>query len=202
MQHSFSIMKLLFATANNHKLKEAEEILGKDFQLITPSSLGFSGDIPETASTIEDNSIMKARFLWEKFGIPCFADDTGLMVDSLNGSPGVYSARYAGPEADSQKNTNLLLSELNGIDARVARFVTIVTLILSDEEQYLFEGKLEGSITYHPSGRGGFGYDPVFLPVGYDKTLAELSPDEKNLISHRGVAMRKLSHFLNLQKNK
>jgi XTP/dITP diphosphohydrolase len=192
-------MKLLFATTNNHKLSEAGEILGPHFSLITPSSLGFYGEIPETAQTIEENSKMKAQFLWDKFHLPCFADDTGLHVDSLNGRPGVYSARYAGPEANSQKNTNLLLSELNGIEERSARFITIVTLILSDKEQYIFEGKLEGSIVTSPSGSGGFGYDPIFLPNGYDKTLAEITPEEKNIISHRGIAIRMLSDFLNSQ---
>jgi len=189
-------MELLFATANSHKLQEARDILGQGFNIITPASLGFTDEIPETAPTLEENSLMKASFLWERFRRPCFADDTGLVVDSLGGRPGVYSARYAGPEADSKKNTALLLKELNGIDERKARFVTIITLILSDKEILLFEGRVEGSIAYTPSGSGGFGYDPVFLPDGYDKSLAELSPKEKNIISHRGVAMRKLSAYL------
>ena len=189
-------MDLLFATANKHKLQEAREILGSGFNLITPASLGFNGDIPETADTLEGNSRMKASFLWQQFGIPCIADDTGLLVDSLGGRPGVYSARYAGPEADPVKNTSLLLRELTDIDDRKARFITVVTLILSGKDILLFEGTVEGSIAKSAYGSGGFGYDPVFIPLGYDKTLAELTPDEKNKISHRGIAMRKLSDYL------
>ncbi len=189
-------MELLFATANKHKLQEAREILGPGFILTTPASLGFTGDIPETAETLQENSHMKASFLWERFGLPCIADDTGLLVDSLGGRPGVYSARYAGPEADPAKNTALLLKELNGVDNRKARFITIVTLILASKDIYIFEGSVEGRIAKFPYGKGGFGYDPVFIPEGYDKTLAELSPEEKNIISHRGKAMRKLSEFL------
>jgi XTP/dITP diphosphohydrolase len=196
VQHSFSIMDLLFATANKHKLQEAGEILGPGFILTTPAALGFTGEIPETADTLEENSLMKASFLWERFGLPCFADDTGLLVDSLGGRPGVYSARYAGPQADSTKNTSLLLKELNGVDNRKARFITIVTLILSSKDIYVFEGRAKGWIAKFPYGNGGFGYDPVFIPDGYDKTLAELSPEEKNIISHRGKAIRKLSEFL------
>lgn len=189
-------MDLLFATANKHKLQEAREILGPGFNLITPASLGYNQDIPETADTLEGNSRMKASFLWEKFGLPCIADDTGLLVDSLGGRPGVFSARYAGPEADPAKNTSLLLKELTNVDNRKARFITVVTLILSATQMYLFEGSVEGCIAKSPYGSGGFGYDPVFIPLGYDKTLAELSPEEKNIISHRGIAMRKLSDYL------
>ncbi|OJV22061.1 MAG: non-canonical purine NTP pyrophosphatase, RdgB/HAM1 family [Bacteroidetes bacterium 41-46] len=190
-------MELLFATANKHKLSEAIEILGPCFNLTTPLAFGFSGEIPETALTLEENSLMKASFLWDMFHHPCFADDTGLIVDALGGRPGVHSARYAGPEGDSVKNTNLLLQEMRGITSRRARFATCVTLILSKEEIFLFEGRVEGRIANEPSGTGGFGYDPVFIPDGYDKTLAELTPQEKNIISHRGEAMRKLSEFLN-----
>lgn len=190
-------MELIFATANKHKLSEAQAILGKGFSLVVPSQLGLTGEIPETADTLKENAIMKAKFLWDKFGRPCFADDTGLEVDFLNGRPGVYSARYAGIEADPVKNMQKLLKELNGANCRKARFVTVVALILDENRTFLFEGALEGSILEVSSGCGGFGYDPLFMPEGYSKTLAELSAEEKNRISHRGIAMRKLSDFLN-----
>ncbi len=190
-------MELIFATANKHKLSEAQAILGKGFSLVVPSQLGLTGEIPETADTLKENAIMKAKFLWDKFGRPCFADDTGLEVDFLNGRPGVYSARYAGIEADPVKNMQKLLKELNGANCRKARFVTVVALILDENRIILFEGALEGSILEVSSGCGGFGYDPLFMPEGYSKTLAELSAEEKNRISHRGIAMRKLSDFLN-----
>ena len=190
-------MELIFATANKHKLSEAQAILGNGFSLVVPSELGLTGDIPETAETLKENAIMKAKFLWDRFGRPCFADDTGLEVDFLNGSPGVYSARYAGIEADPVKNMQKLLKELNGANCRKARFVTVVALILDETRIILFEGALEGSILEASSGCGGFGYDPLFMPEGYSKTLAELSAEEKNRISHRGIAMRKLSDFLN-----
>jgi len=190
-------MELIFATANKHKLSEAQAILGNGFSLVVPSELGLTGDIPETAETLKENAIMKAKFLWDRFGRPCFADDTGLEVDFLNGRPGVYSARYAGIEADPVKNMQKLLKELNGANCRKARFVTVVALILDETRIILFEGALEGSILEASSGCGGFGYDPLFMPEGYSKTLAELSAEEKNRISHRGIAMRKLSDFLN-----
>ncbi|EKD30809.1 MAG: Nucleoside-triphosphatase [uncultured bacterium] len=190
-------MDLIFATANKHKLYEAQAILGDRFTLIVPAQLGLTEDIPETAETLSENAQMKARFLWEKFGKPCFADDTGLEVDFLNGRPGVYSARYAGLEADPLKNMQKLLKELNGSTCRKARFLTVVALILGEGSLFMFEGSLEGSILETVSGSGGFGYDPLFLPEGFSKTLAELPPDEKNRISHRGIAMRKLSFFLN-----
>ena len=190
-------MELIFATANKHKLSEAQAILGNGFSLVVPSELGLTGDIPETAETLKENAIMKAKFLWDRFGRPCFADDTGLEVDFLNGRPGVYSARYAGIEADPVKNMQKLLKELNGANCRKARFVTVVALILDENRIILFEGALEGSILEASSGCGGFGYDPLFMPEGYSKTLAELSAEEKNRISHRGIAMRKLSDFLN-----
>ncbi|HNW49225.1 MAG: RdgB/HAM1 family non-canonical purine NTP pyrophosphatase [Bacteroidales bacterium] len=190
-------MELIFATANKHKLSEAQAILGNGFSLVVPYQLGLTEEIPETADTLKENAIMKAKFLWDKFGRPCFADDTGLEVDFLNGRPGVYSARYAGIEADPVKNMQKLLKELNGANCRKARFVTIVALILDENRIFLFEGALEGTILEASSGCGGFGYDPLFMPEGYSKTLAELSAEEKNRISHRGIAMRKLSDFLN-----
>lgn len=190
-------MELIFATANKHKLEEAQAVLGPSFTLITPASLGVTEEIPETAETLEENALMKAEYLWNRFHKPCFADDTGLLAEALGGRPGVYSARYAGPEADPQKNMSKLLSELKGCTNKKARFETVAALILSPEEKYLFKGTLEGEIVETAAGSGGFGYDPLFVPEGYDKTLAEITPAEKNNISHRGKAMRKLSDFLN-----
>ena len=189
--------KIVFATNNLHKLQEVKEVLGDSIEIVSLAELNCFDDIPETANTLKENAIMKAKFLWDKFGRPCFADDTGLEVDFLNGEPGVYSARYAGIEADPAKNMQKLLKELNGANCRKARFVTVVAFILDQNRTLIFEGALEGSILETTSGLGGFGYDPLFMPEGYSKTLAELSAEEKNRISHRGIAMRKLSDFLN-----
>ncbi|MFA6335291.1 MAG: non-canonical purine NTP diphosphatase [Bacteroidales bacterium] len=189
-------MEIIFATNNRHKLAEARAILGEDFKLITPKDLNLFDDIPESADTLEGNALIKAQYLWERFHLTCFADDTGLEVDALNGAPGVYSARYAGEEQNSKNNIQKLLKELEGIKQRRARFRTVAVLII-DGTAYYFQGILNGEIAETPSGNGGFGYDPVFIPDGYTKTLAELSTQEKNLISHRGFAMRELSRFLN-----
>ncbi len=189
-------MEIIFATNNRHKLEEAQAILGEEFKLVSPKDLNLFEDIPETADTLDGNAHIKAAYLWEKFHRPCFADDTGLEVDALDGAPGVYSARYAGEEHNPINNTQKLLKELDGIKQRGARFRTVVALII-DDNVYYFEGILRGKITLTPSGNGGFGYDPVFIPEGYSKTLAELTSMEKNLISHRGLAMRELSKFLN-----
>ncbi|MDP3436636.1 MAG: RdgB/HAM1 family non-canonical purine NTP pyrophosphatase [Bacteroidales bacterium] len=188
-------MDIIFATSNLHKLNEAKAIIGDLFSLITPRELGIYEDIPEDEDTLQENAIFKARYLWERCGKVCFADDTGLEVDALGGAPGVRSARYASDECDSRRNMQKLIKELNGISNRKARFRTIVALVIDDKVS-LFEGQLKGSIINSPSGSEGFGYDPIFLPEGYTKTLAELTSHEKNLISHRGIAMRKLSDFL------
>lgn len=188
-------MEIIFATSNRHKLSEAKGIIGTDVILITPADLGITESIPEDAPTLEENAIFKARYLWEKTGKNVFADDTGLEVEALNGAPGVMSARYASEDCDAGKNMQKLLKELKDINNRKARFRTVVALILNGET-HLFEGIVNGTILESLSGTGGFGYDPLFLPVGYTKTLAELSYEEKNLISHRGIAMRKLAKFL------
>ncbi len=200
-------MEIIFATGNQHKVIEAAKALGDNFTLIMPEELGFSGEIPETGDTLEANATEKCRILWEKFGKSCFADDTGLEVDALNGAPGVYTARYAGPGKGNDANMEKLLEELGraenpGISSgkeipppRTARFRTVVALI-KEGKLHLFEGVLEGSIAKKRSGTQGFGYDPVFIPQGYAKTLAEISLDEKNAISHRGKAMRRLAEFL------
>lgn len=190
-------MKIIFATANAGKLREAAEVLGPGFEIISPASLGITEDIPETGSTLQENSLQKARYLFERTGLPCFADDTGLEVDALGGAPGIYSARYAGPGHDHQKNMDKLLAELNRLEDRRARFKTVVTLILADGEPRFFEGVCEGSIAREKRGTGGFGYDPVFLPDAYPgRTLAEVSEDEKNAVSHRGRAIRAMAAWL------
>lgn len=193
-------MEIIFATGNHHKAVEAQKALGDSFTLIMPKELGLTEEIPENGDTLQANAIEKAEYLWKKFGKNCFADDTGLEVDALGGAPGVYSARYAGPDKGSEANMTKLLAELEaaakrGETSRKARFRTVVALIL-EGEMHLFNGVLEGKIALQRSGSEGFGYDPLFIPDGYTKTLAEISLDEKNAISHRGKAMRALAEFL------
>ena len=197
-------MRIIFATANPGKLREASEVLGPEYEVVPPASLGITEDIPETGSTLQENSLQKARYLFERTGLPCFADDTGLEVDALGGAPGIYSARYAGPAHDSQANMTKLLAELEKIpgqardDDRRARFRTVVTLILADGVPRFFEGVCEGSIATERQGSGGFGYDPVFLRDAYPgRTLAEVSEEEKNAVSHRGRAIRAMANWLN-----
>lgn len=187
-------MEIVFATANHNKLIEAQRILGDDLTLLTPADLGWDEDIPETHPTLRENSVEKARFVWEKFHKPCFADDSGLEVDALNGAPGAFSARYAGEPKNPINNVIKLLKELENVpdDKRSARFRCVVTYIDSEGEQHIFEGTCEGNITRKTSGIEGFGYDPVFMPVNMTQTMAEISIAEKNLISHRGKAMEKL----------
>ena len=190
-------MKIIFATANAGKLREAAEVLGPGFEIVSPASLGITEDIPETGSTLQENSLQKAQYLFDRTGLPCFADDTGLEVDALGGAPGIYSARYAGPGHDSEANMDKLLAELIRLDDRRARFRTVVTLILADGQPHFFEGSCEGSIARERHGTGGFGYDPVFLPDAYpDRTLAEVSEEEKNAVSHRGKAIRAMAEWL------
>jgi XTP/dITP diphosphohydrolase len=192
-------MEIIFATSNRHKLEEAQAILGENFKLITPRDLNLFDDIPETADTLEGNALIKAQYIWERFHLPCFADDTGLEVEALGGAPGVYSARYAGEEQNFKNNMHKLLKELKGEKLRRARFRTVVAIIIDGNVNY-FTGVLNGEISENPYGYGGFGYDPVFIPDGFSKTLAELTSAEKNLISHRGLSMRALSGFLNNNK--
>ena len=187
--------KLVFATNNLHKLSEVRAIIGSQFEILSLNDIGFNEDIPETASTLEGNASLKSRTIYEKFGIDCFADDTGIEVEALNGQPGVYSARYAGPENDANKNTAKLLNELISTTNRKAQFRTVISLILNGSE-YFFEGIVKGEISMEKRGNQGFGYDPVFIPVGYQKSFAELSAKEKNTISHRARATQKLSEFL------
>ena len=190
-------MKILFATANRGKLREAAEVLGPGFEIVSPLDLGITEDIPETGSTLQENSLQKAQYIFDRTGLPCFADDTGLEVDALGGAPGIYSARYAGPGHDSEANMKKLLAELTTLDDRRARFRTVVTLILADGQPRFFEGVCKGSIAREKSGCGGFGYDPVFLPDAYPgRTLAEVSEEEKNAVSHRGKAIRAMAEWL------
>lgn len=195
-------MEIVFATGNQHKVVEAQKALGDSFALIMPKELGLTEDIPEDGDTLEKNAIQKAEYLWNIFGKNCFADDTGLEVDALGGAPGVYTARYAGPDKGSDANMEKLLAELSAVEARegnisrTARFRTVVALIMNGELK-TFEGVMEGEIARTRSGSEGFGYDPVFIPQGYNCTIAEISLDEKNAISHRGKAMRALAEYLN-----
>jgi XTP/dITP diphosphohydrolase len=188
-------MKLVFATHNLNKLKEVKAMLPNSIELLSLKDIGCDEDIPETASTIEGNALIKAKYVKENYGYDCFADDTGLEVDALNNEPGVYSARYAGPENDAQANIQKLLSNLAEEKNREARFKTAISLVFDGKEK-LFLGICEGKIISTQRGEGGFGYDPVFLPSESRKTMAEMSPEEKSKIGHRGKAMRQLIAFL------
>ena len=187
--------KFVFATNNTHKLSEVKDIVSGDIQIVGLADMHCSEDIPETADTLEGNALLKARFINEKYGYNCFADDTGLEVEALGGDPGVYSARYAGPAHDSQANMQKLLQQMQGITNRKARFRTVIALIQGNKE-YLFEGIINGHITESPRGANGFGYDPIFIPDGFTETFAELSETTKNVISHRARAVHKLADFL------
>lgn len=187
--------KIVFATNNAHKLQEIRQIVGDKLEILSLADIGCNEDIPETADTLAGNAELKARYVKEHYGYDCFADDTGLIVDALDGAPGVYSARYAGPGHDSVANTRLLLKNLEGVEDRSARFVTVICLIEGDEARF-FEGKVEGVITREPAGCGGFGYDPVFLPAEADVTFAEMPSEAKNAISHRGRATAALLDYL------
>ena len=204
-------MKIVFATGNPGKLREAGEILGEGFELVTPAEAGITEDIPETGDTLRANSLQKARYIYEKTGLDCFADDTGLEVEILGGAPGVHTARYGGPQKNPADNIARLLREMAcrereasvarsyGFNTphatRRARFRTSVTLILNGEKHF-FDGIMEGQIALAKAGKGGFGYDPVFIPDGYDITAAEITEDEKNAISHRGKALRAMADYL------
>ena len=191
-------MKIVFATGNLGKLREASEILGAGFELVSLADVGITEDIPETGETLRENSLQKAQYVLEHCGCDCFADDTGLEVDALGGAPGVYTARYAGDDKDFNKNMDKVLQELQGLEgeARRARFKSVITLML-DGEPHFFEGTLEGVIADEKSGNGGFGYDPIFIADEFPgQTLADISEDQKNDISHRGKALRAMAQWL------
>ena len=193
---SYSIMKqIVFATNNKHKLEEIRNILDNALNILSLDDINCHEDIPETGSTIEENALIKARYIKEKYGYDCFADDTGLEIKSLNNEPGVYSARYAGNDHNSEKNMQKVLENLKGKNDRSACFRTCIALITGNNE-YLFEGKIEREIITEKKGESGFGYDPIFVPDGYTQTFAELGNDIKNKISHRALAVKKLINFL------
>lgn len=189
------IKQIIFATNNAHKLSEVQAVLGDRFRLVTLAECGITEEIPEDAPTLEGNALRKARYVHERTGVDCFADDTGLEVDALDGAPGVHSARYATDGHDFAANNRLLLRNLAGAADRSAHFRTVIALIL-DGREYLFEGRVDGRIVESEAGCGGFGYDPLFMPEGFDRTFAEMGADEKNAISHRGRAVRRLVEFL------
>ena len=189
--------KLVFATNNAHKLEEIRAILGDKVEILSLNDINCHADIPETADTLQGNAALKAQYIYENYGLDCFADDTGLEVEALNGAPGIYSARYAGGEGhDSEANMKKLLSEMQNKDNRKARFRTVIYLIEGGKEHF-FEGIVNGSIIRERKGGAGFGYDPVFIPDGYSETFAEMGNDEKNKISHRARAVQKLCEYLN-----
>jgi XTP/dITP diphosphohydrolase len=206
------MMKIVFATNNQHKLQEVRQILGNQIEVLSLSDIGCNVDIPETGQTLEENALLKARYVYEHYQIDCFADDTGLEVDALGGEPGIYSARYAGEGHDSEANMAKLLLKLGENNNRKARFRTVIALIqkknvcpcgcTSIKQEHLFDGVVEGQITRERSGAEGFGYDPIFRPDGYEQTFAELGSDIKNHISHRARATEKLCAFLQNANNK
>lgn len=188
-------MKLVFATNNKHKLAELQAILGNHFQLLSLTDIGCNEEIPEEQPTLEGNARQKALYVFEKYNIPCFADDTGLEIEALNGAPGVYSARYAGENKNSDANMDKVLAEMTKIKNRNARFRTVISYI-SDGNEKQFEGVVKGKILTEKRGNSGFGYDPIFQPDGFDLTFAEMKLEDKNKISHRGRAVAKLVAYL------
>jgi len=188
-------MKLVFATNNKNKIKEIESALNGKIKILSLKDIGFSGDIPEDFETLEENAFQKADYIASRFNLNCFADDTGLEIEALNGRPGVYSARYAGSTANADDNMNKVLEELGSETNRRAKFRTVISLLFNGK-QYSFEGAVEGEILYEKTGSDGFGYDPIFRPAGHDDSFAEMTLAQKNLISHRGLAVQKLIWFL------
>ena len=189
-------MKIVFATNNKHKLEEIKDILGKNFEIVSLTEIGCHEDIPETGSTLQENARQKSTYVVEHYNQNCFADDTGLEVEALGGEPGVYSARYAeGTDHDSEANMRKLLTKMEGQSNRKACFRTVISLII-DGVEHQFEGKVEGRIATEKHGKEGFGYDPIFIPEGYDKSFAELGEEIKNQISHRARAVKKLAEYL------
>ncbi len=190
-----SKFELVFATNNKNKIQEIQSLVNDQFKILSLKEIGCNQDLVESKSTLEGNSLQKAKYIFDNFKYNCFADDTGLEIDSLNGEPGVYSARYAGTECDAEKNIIKVLNKLKNETRRNARFITVITLLIGDNK-IIFKGICEGKITYEKKGKGGFGYDPIFIPNGYNKTFSQMSSTEKNKISHRGLAVKKLINFL------
>ncbi|MBN3581192.1 non-canonical purine NTP diphosphatase [Algoriphagus aestuarii] len=192
-------MKICFATNNKKKIEEVKAAVGEGIEIVSLQEIGCHEELPETGDTLEHNAFQKANYVKDHFGVDCFADDTGLEVDALQGAPGVYSGRYAGEPRSDERNIDLLLKNLEHSSDRSARFKTVIALLIGDEK-FKFEGIAEGEIMTERIGNAGFGYDPVFTPKGFSKTFAELTMDEKNQISHRGKAVRALIQFLNQRK--
>ena len=193
-------MKIVFATNNPNKLKEIQSLIPKEIEIISLNEIGCTDDIPETGDTLEANAFQKAYYIKDNFNYDCFADDTGLEIDELNGEPGVYSARYAGPERNANANMNKVLNELKGKKNRKAKFRTAIALTLNNEK-HLFEGEINGYISDVKQGNEGFGYDPIFIPENDIRSFAQMSMQEKGAISHRGRAVKKLVAYLkNLSK--
>ena len=188
-------MKIVFATNNPNKLKEIKALVPKHIEIVSLSEIGCNEDIPETGETLEANAFQKVNYVKEHFGYDCFADDSGLEINALNGNPGVYSARYAGPERNADANMAKIITELNGCDNRKAQFRTAIALVLNGEEQ-LFEGKVQGEISLTKLGEKGFGYDPIFVPENETRRFAQMTMQEKGEISHRGKAVRRLINYL------
>jgi XTP/dITP diphosphohydrolase len=188
-------MKLVFATHNPNKAAEIQKLMPATVEILTLDDLGLKAEIPEVALTLEGNALIKARYVWAKYKIPCFSDDTGLEIEALNGAPGVFSARYAGSAKNADENMNLVLKKLDGHANRKARFRTVIALV-ADGKEHIFVGIADGEITHSKSGTAGFGYDPIFKPVGSSQTFSEMSMDEKNAISHRARAVNKLVEFI------
>ena len=191
----FFMKEIVFATNNAHKLRELREIAGERFNILSLKDINCVEDIPETANTLTGNALIKANYIKEHYGYDCFADDTGLEIDALSGAPGVYSARYAGEDCNSERNIDKVLSQLDGCSQRDARFVTVIALRLGTET-FTFEGEVKGEILHERHGESGFGYDPIFKPLEGDCSFAEMLPEQKNAISHRGRAVKKLFEFL------
>ena len=188
-------MKLVFATNNKHKLEEVRAIVGNRVEILSLNDINCNDEIPETADTLQGNALIKARYIYEKYGVDCFADDTGLEVEALDGAPGVYSARYAGEECNSEANMQKLLQNLTGKSERSAQFRTVIALIINGEEK-LFNGVVKGEISTGKMGDSGFGYDPIFIPEGFSQSFAQMSSEMKNSISHRYRATEQLSNYL------
>ena len=192
--------KIVFATNNLHKLQEVKEVLGDSIEIVSLAELNCFDDIPETADTLEGNALIKAEYIYNKFGVDCFADDTGLEVEALGGAPGVYSARYAGEDNNAIANMEKLLQNMKQHSNKNACFRTVIAYIEQGKIHY-FEGKIEGNIATEPKGKAGFGYDPVFIPTGYDLSFAELGAEEKNKISHRALAANQFAQFFKDRKS-
>ena len=189
------VKKIVFATGNPNKLKEVKSAIDC-FEIVGLTDLGITEEIPETGATLKENALQKAKYVYEKTGLNCFSDDTGLEIESLNNRPGVYSAMYSGSDCNAENNMRKVLKELSGVGNRKAKFKTVIALILNGKE-YFFEGEVKGDILKEKTGRDGFGYDPIFRPNGYDETFAQIPIGLKNKISHRGLAIKKLVAFLN-----